>query len=402
MLVPYLKNQLIQMNLTDLRTFLDSTTIPVIKKVPKTFLEIARQPHYENVISNIYAFFFDVREEHGLNDLFIKSLVECINDFKLTGKDFSNFSVFDIDTEYQTKKKGRIDLLLYNDQQAIIIENKVYHRLNNDLDDYWNSVHFENQSVSSKIGIILSLKPISKDLYQQFEAKDEYINITHLQLMQRIKSKSEDYLINVDDNYRHLFQDFYQNIVNISRSTMDEKDIHFYIKNKEKINQLLSIKDQYKKHVIAEVERAGESIEGVRLVMPRNSFNSNRLRYYHSTKYNELVFTIVFEDLLSEKNILHIIIEPRGETLRNGEIFKNIEFNEKEREILQENFYSKTHEGWAHFAARSYELKTEDLATLSDFIQMTIVNDSFESVFWKMEKFLLKDNYLTSVNHSIQ
>ena len=47
-----------------LKIFLESHTIPSVKQQPKTFLEIARQPHYENVISNIYAFYFDPHEEH--------------------------------------------------------------------------------------------------------------------------------------------------------------------------------------------------------------------------------------------------------------------------------------------------------------------------------------------------
>ena len=47
-----------------LKIFLESHTIPSVKQQPKTFLEIAWQPHYENVISNIYAFYFDPHEEH--------------------------------------------------------------------------------------------------------------------------------------------------------------------------------------------------------------------------------------------------------------------------------------------------------------------------------------------------
>ncbi len=47
------------MNIKALQTFLDQASIPSVKQQPKTFLEIARQPHYENVISNIYAFYFD-------------------------------------------------------------------------------------------------------------------------------------------------------------------------------------------------------------------------------------------------------------------------------------------------------------------------------------------------------
>ncbi len=55
-------------NLDELQKFLNEkgNSIPIIKKNSKTFLGIAKQPHYENVLSNILAFYFDITEEHGL------------------------------------------------------------------------------------------------------------------------------------------------------------------------------------------------------------------------------------------------------------------------------------------------------------------------------------------------
>lgn len=43
-----------------------------------TFLDVAGFPHYENVISNIYAYYFDSKNTHGLDDLFLKSLIAVI------------------------------------------------------------------------------------------------------------------------------------------------------------------------------------------------------------------------------------------------------------------------------------------------------------------------------------
>ena len=43
----------------------------------KNYFEVAGFPHYENVASSILAFFFDTNEEHGLRDLWIRSLMEC-------------------------------------------------------------------------------------------------------------------------------------------------------------------------------------------------------------------------------------------------------------------------------------------------------------------------------------
>ena len=68
-----------KVDLLQLQSFLNQNEIPIIKSKPKTFLGIAKQPHYENVLSNIYAFYFDVNEVHQFKDLFIKSLLELIN-----------------------------------------------------------------------------------------------------------------------------------------------------------------------------------------------------------------------------------------------------------------------------------------------------------------------------------
>lgn len=383
------------MNIKALQTFLDNHEIPRIKKKPKTFLGIAKQPHYENVLSNIYAFYFNVNEEHGMGDLFLKSLIECIKNSELKDRNFNGFTEFDIETEYYTEgigltgKKGYIDLLLYNDEQAIIIENKVNHHLDNDLDDYWNSIKLDTESTSSKIGILLSLKPISKDNYKQYVCRDEFINITHQEFLKRVMKNSGEYLIDAKDKYIVYLKDLTQNILNISRPTMNEEDIGFYIENKQKINQLVSFKYNFKKHIITEVENAGNYINNVKLVVPRNkSFNSPRLRYYQSTKHSELVYTIIFEDLLNDKNLLHIIIEPRRNTLKNGAIFKGVKFDENEKPILKESFYSKTNDGWAHFASKSYKLETNDIANLGMFIQKKIKDDHFESIMLKLETHL--------------
>ncbi len=383
-------------NTEELIQFLESTEIPKIEHKPKTFLEIAKQPHFENVLSNIYAFFLNVREEHGYRDLFVKSLLACIaeksNDLT---KDFSSFTDFEIETEYPTKgigkngKRGRIDLLLYNNEQAIIIENKVYHTLNNDLDDYWNSVKLETPSTDSKIGIILSLKPISKDNWQNFDHKGEYINFTHLEFINKVNDFKSEYEEHANPHFQFVLADLIQNIQKISLPVMKKEDIQFFLENKEKINQLVAFKYELKKHIISEVEKAGHGIAGVKLVTLRKSnFNTKRLRYFQSTKHPELIYTIVFEELLQGANNLHIIIEPRGKTLKNGEMFKEIVFDENEQDILNKAFYSNLDKAWSHFAHKAYVIDDNTLSTLGDFIQERIKKDHFESIFKKMENHL--------------
>jgi len=142
-------------SLEELQNFLLETKIPELTERPLTFLGISKQPHYENVWSNIYAFFFDTKADHNLKDLFLKSLVELI--VKYTGKKFHLNLLFEIYREYPTNNGGSIDILLANEKEAIIIENKVFHNLNNDLQDYWDSIE-----QVEKQGVIFSLRKMTE------------------------------------------------------------------------------------------------------------------------------------------------------------------------------------------------------------------------------------------------
>ena len=79
---------------------------------------------------------------------------------------------------------------------AIIIENKLFANLYNNILDYWNSVKADN-----KILIVLSLYPIEKP--QKIENKGiKFINITHGELIEKVKQNLSEFFIDSDD--RHL------------------------------------------------------------------------------------------------------------------------------------------------------------------------------------------------------
>jgi len=173
---------------------------------------------------------------------------------------------------------------------------------------------------------------------------------------------------------------------------MNKDNINFYFENKDKINELVKFKYQFKQHIITEVEKAGNSITNVKVVVPRNgTHNAPRLRYYQSTLQSELIYTIVFEDLLNGKNILHIIIEPTGKALKNRFIFKNINFDACQNEIICANFYHKTDKNWIHFTSKSYTLNKDNILRLGEFNEDKINDDHFKSIFNKLEHYLTEN-----------
>lgn len=375
------------MNLNSLQTFLSQNEIPKIKGKPKTFLGIAKQPHYENVVSNIYAFFFNVHEEHNFKDLFIKSLLELIKASKL-GKEkntlINTFLDFEIATEYNTNNGGRIDLLLTSPENAIIIENKVYHHLDNDLDDYWNSVESEN-----KVGIILSLHHISRSNYSEYKNASNYICITHKELLEQVQKNMGTYLLDANDKYTVFLKDFIQNMMNLSTTLMNEKEIEFYYDFQQKIRDTKVFFENVENHVKAEVEKAGNILNGVILNSPRvNSQKSNSIRCFVSPKNKNLMITVGFDYLLTGENKLYLIVELQNETLKDREKYKNIDFTESELQISFSEHFKTTNDSWSHFATKEYILKAKDIHNLSAFILQKLEKDHLLSIFKKIETFL--------------
>lgn len=43
----------------------------------KNYFQVSGYPHYENVVSNILAFYLDAQEEHRLSNLWLESLMNC-------------------------------------------------------------------------------------------------------------------------------------------------------------------------------------------------------------------------------------------------------------------------------------------------------------------------------------
>ena len=366
-----------------LRHFFRDNTVPKVKQKPKTFLGIARQPHYENVLSNIYAFFFAQDEEHRFNDLFIKSLLQLIFSTAPgeTKNGLKSFEEYEVHTEYPSLKKGRIDLLLTNKEQAIIIENKVYHHLNNDLEDYWTTIKTNDKN---KIGIVLSLKPISNTGHEHF------INITHLQLLQKVIENSGPYFFEAPNKFTIFLKDFYQNSINLSQSIVKAEDIKFYFSYKKEINQLQKLKTLVHDHLAQQAEEAQEQVPNTKLYSPTtHSSLVKRVRYYTSTFDEDLMIVVVFNQIV-ENNTVYIAVEFKNKRLVDKEPYKQVVFSKAEKEFLVDGFYSNKNTSWAHFAINKYTFPDES-TDFKDFILKKLKDDHLLSIFNKLNTFLKEE-----------
>lgn len=374
------------MDILALEEFLDHNVIPKIKKRPKTFLGIAKQPHYENVMSNIYAFYFRVHEVHGMQDLFINSLLEIINESKVGGqKKVNEITDFDVDTEVITKKGGRIDLLLSSQNHAIIIENKVYHTLNNDLEDYWNSTNVTDNREENKIGVVLSLNKLNI-------THGQFINITHLELLKRVIKNLGSYVMDAKEKYVVFLKDFYQNSINLSKSEMDSKELKFYFDNQPKIIEAKDFHFAVRTHIVNQIEQVVGLVDEDLQLQTSKGEGNKRLRYYLSPKNKNLMITVLFEKLLTPEKRLILIVELKEELLKGKDRYHEIVFTPEEEIITLPAFYTDGNSKWCHFAVVSYILNENEVSNLAQFIIEKLEKDQLLSIYRKLNDFIVKGN----------
>ena len=332
---------------------------------PKTFLQIAQQPHYENVISNILAFFFDTSEEHGLEDLFLSSLLELIRE---QGVDFCMNECV-AEREFGERVSGRINILLSNDtkDKFIIIENKIYHFLNNGLDDYYHAI---GDDASQKIGVLLSLEPTTP-------RHPKFVNITHQEFSDRILKNLGRFYLRGNDKYLYLLKDYVQNINQLYLTSEMKEKLSFFFEHHQKIDELVHLQYEVINHVKDQVKRAADDLgyrysggrgksylywEFLEQSSPLNGkvYYSIWLTELHKHEKPQVNISLTFDKLGDE--VVRTVMEA-GFTSDKGVHFLD---------TLPDHH-------WIDFAWKSYELTEDQLQNLTAFLTEVTQRD-FEPI----------------------
>jgi PD-(D/E)XK nuclease superfamily len=190
-----------------------------LKNLPKainrepTFMEIAGYPHFENVCSNILAFYLQPNNNHGFGTLFLDVLTTLINEeIEIDGQDI------EVRREEPTKKGNRIDLVIKSGNYVLGIENKIYADLNNPFCDY--SKHLDSLSEGRKKihKILLSLRSVqpSPQLYG-------FYPISYEIFFQKVLMRIGSYFLTANEPHATFLRDFIQTIQNLQKSNGSAK-----------------------------------------------------------------------------------------------------------------------------------------------------------------------------------
>lgn len=340
--------------MTNLQTFFDEHTVPC--SIRSTgFLEMIDKQHHENINSALYAHFLNSSHEE-VKGLFIDSLFELIE--RKSKKTF-NFRQYIAKTEVQTGR-GRIDILITNLQgnDAILIENKIHHGLNNDLLDYWQSVKTEE---SKKVGLLLTLHPHKIPEY----VSGKFFNITHLEWLTLVKNN-----LNPDaltENYRVYITDFIATIEQLTTNYIMNESAKFYFQNAEKVlKATATIQDAYsflnnQFQLIASSigwQVSGNSPEWRNIIYGKNQLDT--------------FLTIITKDLIKGQKVFTIILELNGkDALRMDEV-KSILSDHPQTEGKN---WGQSKGNYVHLLFKHYAISDEELETFANFVVQKIRED---------------------------
>ena len=355
-----------------LSNFLKVTKIPSVQE-NFGFLELIKKQTHENINSQIYAHFLssDISE---IRDAFLNAITDLIaekSDLKL---DLTNSIV---NTEVITQSDKRIDIVIedFTSQSAIIIENKIYHILNNELTEYWD--HYNKYSFNNRKGVLLTLH----DHEIPEDVKSKFINITHIEWIKKVKKKLKE--SNLPNNYQVYLTDFYNTIENLTKSYSMNESAKFYFKHAVKVQQISETKDEAYNFLNQQLNLAcstlGLDMHGDSSMEWKNFWDSNNnIKTYLTILTGELIkgnpkFTIVLELYMEDT-------EKAGELdilLKGEPQYEDVD--KKKGEIGANHF---------HYLTQEYKIKPEEFENLGKTIVKKVRND-----FAKITLMAIKHNY---------
>lgn len=256
----------------------DFSKIHTQLKNEPTFLEISGYPHYENVCSNILAFFLDPKNEHGLSDLLLRSIMEC------AGMNYverlSNVEVVREDPA----GPGRIDLVIKSDSHVIAIENKIYHRTDrNPFDEYIKKIEYL-PGEQIKIFILLGL--------DKKEPKGKFKPITYPQVFTKVRINLGEYIVDANNKYLVFFLEFIKSIENLIRGyQMDRELIRFFVDNQKNVELLVQNFEKLRDEFRGKLDQLRSVLSDDFAIREQDG----KMRQYFYRQKNELWDSLVYE-----------------------------------------------------------------------------------------------------------
>jgi hypothetical protein len=314
--------------------------LPPLQPKEMTFMEIAGYPQFENVCSNILAFYLNPNNEHGFGTLLLDALAKVINEEIAT-----NEQSIQAIREVITDGKKRIDLVIESDDYVLAIENKIFAGIDNPFQDY--SEYLEKLSKGRKIYKVL----LSFHTVQESPFLYGFKPVSYEPFLKEVTKNIESYSQTALKTHLTFLKDFIQTMQNLRGNTsMDSKRLEYFHHNYQGITRLLGEVDGLRKDMRIRLQQLDAMITA-----QKPPCITSKCRFWQTS--TDLIDVAVYAIELNESFLLDaaICITPLGwkiyfwnlaaEKDRNGERNKIKEWMDKQNVEVEET-YATTGDVW--------------------------------------------------------
>lgn len=367
--------------LSDLDTLQELLKINIPREEPphEGFLEIISQSTKETINSRLYGYFLDSESSPETTSVFIRALLEVVKE----KNKFFEIEDFRVRLEYPTKI-GRIDIVLENleSKRVIIIENKLYHFLNNPLDDYWFTFDYPEEQ---KLGIVLTLFPDAMDQ----DGSHNYINILHIDWINKIEE------IGLPDdlpiNKQIYLTDFISTIKSLSNPKHMNELTTFYFDHTDKVlaasKALSEARNFMNQQILAIAGGLGFEIHD--LGGGKNEYWVNFWKNDESSEWYRTYYTLSYATLMKGDLEVTLILEFSHDHVDYPKRLENT--NIPKLALKHGLFISDHYQGnIRHYLAKVVKFTKDDLENLHELI-LTTISESFEPVAKEINKYIRED-----------
>ena len=323
-----------QENMEPLKKNLDKLKNEIINiKQNRTinFFDITLISDREISHSAFLAWLLNPKENHGLNDLFLKYILKKL-------KFNEEYKINDVIVETEiTKLRRRIDIIINIKDIKICIENKIW--------DYPTKEQIENEIEEFEPDYMILLAP--KQIIKTFQDENNIDNIHYIDYNYIYNSIKR--LINVtnDESLNILLKNYNINLeekILTNKYSLFSKKALLYKKYQEYIEEVRknynSERNEIKKSIQNKIKKYSPNLD-------KYGFTENDDLYIQNTEWNDIefdIYIVINLDIDNLKNNMSLISIKMGKiTKERSQKIRNI-FIKKLGNILEKNNYIKTND----------------------------------------------------------
>ncbi len=352
-----------------------------------TMLDILGVSAKEVYITQAYAYFLNQSSNSNLHKKFARIVFEELGE---NIKDWTGYTVLpevtvrckvkDCNSDKLVDVVSRIDLLIISGEKAIILENKIYARFYNCLENYILGVQ-ETLKLEVKAAKFLSLSKYNDGL-------------THSQICKKMREELETSSERSEPYFQ--FKEFIDHMIKISDVSGDNKDLEEYADKAAAITNAIALKERAQKYfsnlMVGLVEGLIQSINPELAFDPNDGYFKEERGCWIQvfpklTTKRDIYLTIAYEEFLKQgmSKPIYVIVES---SIDKSDSIKKY-FSEKFSTPISNDL--RVGRNWAHCYVKEVYFKTDDGSHES-------FNDRLQETAEDMLKEILEFNSILNSN----